>query len=429
MYDLAVVNGQLWVNGGWRRGNVCVKDGVIAAVTESIPEARQTLDAAGRFVLPGLIDSHVHLCPPGAQNSSSDNFYTGSLAAVRGGATTLIDFTGEASTPDEVDGLFHKRMDEAAGSLVDYAFHASFTQPENADQMVARSLGHGMPSVKMYTTYRIASDDKHILAVLKRTAQRDVMLNLHTENDALVYPEIAEMERFGQRRPDICERSAVALYAEMTSWAKGLFYLVHMSCGSTVEMLQSRYPDLLGTSFILESCPHYFLLDEAAYRRPNAKLFTMTPPLRSREEREALGRALGSIRTLSTDHCPFLKGMKNAPIDSLPMGIGGLGYSFAQMHRLYGDEVIDRFTKNQADTHGLARKGRIAEGLDADLAVFEPIAPTRVSDLRGACDYSVYTGFEEKLRFTDVLRRGEWLMRDGVINIHASRGRYQFRSL
>lgn len=429
MFDLCITGGSVWLEGGWRRATVCVEKDRFADVTDAVPAARETVDATGLFILPGLIDSHVHLCPPGAVGSSSDDFRTGSLAAIRGGTTTLIDFTGEATTPDEVDGLFHKRMADASVSLVDYAFHQSLTQPANVPEMVRRALGHGMPSFKMYTTYRIKSDDKHILELLKRSAAGDVMLNCHTENDALTYPEIQDMARFSQRRPELCELSEVAKLAEMTAYTGGLFYLVHVSCGETVELLKARFADLLDKRFILESCPHYFTLDDGVYQREDARLFTMTPPLRSPAQRQALCENLAAIRTLSTDHCPFLRAQKQVPLDAMPMGINGLGYSFAQMYRLFGDAVIDRFTKNQAATHGLKTKGSIAPGLDADLAIFQKQPPHPVEDLRGASDYSVYSAMEETLRFTQVLRRGEWLMRDGRLCETAGPGSYLPRSL
>ena len=429
MFELAILNGQVWLEGQWQRQNLAVKDGLIAQVTPGVPAAKTQFNAEGAYVLPGLIDSHVHLCPPGAQNTCSDDFASGSRAAILGGTTTLVDFTGEADCPQAVDALFEKRLQDAAQSSVDYAFHSSFANPQDLPEMVRRSLAHGMPTVKMYTTYAISSNDRQILAMLQRTAEGDVMLNCHSENNQLVYPNITDMAQFSARRPAICELSEVAKLAEMTAYTKGLFYLVHVSCGSTVEMLKTRFADLLNHRFILESCPHYFALDEQVYAQENGKLYTMTPPLRSAAEREKLAQNLGLIRTLSTDHCPFTKRQKQQPLASLPMGIGGLGYSFAQMYRMFGDVVIDAFTKNQAEVHGLWGKGHVAEGQDADLAIFHKIPPTPVEDLRSACDYSVYTGCAETLRFTDVLRRGEWLMQDGKLAICPSKGRYLRRRL
>ena len=429
MFDTVITNGAVWLDGTWKYRTICVKNGLVDDIVDTCPESRETLDAQSCYILPGLIDSHVHLRSSEAVNSSCDDFRSGSLAAVRGGVTTLIDFTEEASTPDEVDAFFDKRLRDAADSLVDYGFHSSFAKPRDVPEMAKRSLSHGMPTIKMYTTYNIASDDRQILAVLRRSADGDIMLDCHVENDRLICSEFKDMRRFAQRRPELCELSEAAKLAEMTAYTGGLFYLVHVSCGDTVEMLKRRFPDLLGESFLLESCPHYFIFDDSVYDSPDAGLFTMTPPLRDAAQRERLGQNLSSLRTLSTDHCPFYRAQKEVALDDLPMGIGGLGYAFSQMYRLFGDAVIDLFTVNQAGTHGLVSKGKLAPGLDADIAFFEKTPGTPVADLRGRCDYSVYMGLEETIKFTDVMRRGEWLMRDGIINRSAEKGRYLARKL
>ena len=429
MFDTVITNGSVWLRGRWEYKTLCVKNGVVDDITDACPAAKETFDARGRHILPGLIDSHVHLRPTGAINISCDDFHSGSVAAIRGGVTTVIDFTGEASGPDEVDAFFDRRLNDAKNSLVDFGFHSSYAKPENVPEMAKRSLAHGMPTVKMYTTYSFSSDDRQLLEMLKRSADRDIMLNCHAENDYLVDPELNDIELFSARRPELCELSEVAKLAEMTAYTGGLFYLVHVSCGDTVAMLEKRFSDLLGFSFILESCPHYFTFNDSVYRSPDARLFTMTPPLRSAVQRETLIKNFDSVSTLSTDHCPFHRAQKNGAPDELPTGIGGLGYAFAQMYRLFGDSVIDRFTVNQAKVHGIQSKGEIAPGLDADIAVFEKTPPAPVTDLRGACDYSVYSGCEETVRFTHVMRRGEWMMRDGIINESAGNGRYLYRSL
>jgi len=428
-YDTTIVNASVWIGGQWERKTICVKNGLVQDLNDACPDARETLDAAERFVVPGLIDSHVHMRSLDPGDARSDDFFSGSLAAIRGGVTTIIDFTAEASCADEVDHVFAQRRQDAAGSLVDYGFHNSFAKPREVPEMVRRGLAHGMPTIKMYTTYRFASDDRQIAETLRRSADGDIMLNCHVENNNLVEASVKEMTRFSRRRPELCELSEAAKLAEMTAFTGGRLHIVHVSCGDTVEMLRRRFPDLLGRHVLLESCPHYFVFDESVYASPDARLFSMTPPLRGARQREGLCRNFDAIATISTDHCPFDRARKQGEADDLPSGIGGLGYAFAQMYRIFGDAVIDRFTVNQALIHGLNAKGAISPGMDADLAVFRKTPPARVSDLRGGCDYSVYSGCEETLAFEHVMRRGEWLMRDGEIRTGAEKGRYIARCL
>jgi len=432
MYDLKITGGRVYIDGKWNEQNLYVKDGKISKISGADLDARETYDASGTHVIPGLIDSHVHLASSGS-SSPSDDFYSGSIAAVRGGVTTIIDFLAERRLPGEIETAFNNRMKDAESCIIDYAFHCGLYQPENFPEIARICLSLGIPSVKLYTTYRkegIYSDDKHLYEVLKRTSEKDMMALVHTENDNLVYPELDSVEQYADRRPEICEISEAVKLAEMTHISGGLTYMVHVSCGSTVSELKKRFTDILNTSMILESCPHYFVFDDSVYKGKDARLYTMTPPLRSVSEKQKLIENIDSIHTISTDHCPFTSSEKNVGIDDIPMGIGGLGYSFQQMYRLFGDSVIDRFTVNQAKTHGMyPRKGVLAEGSDADITIFRRIEPAVIDDIRGNSDYSVFTGLEETIRVCTVLSRGEFVMKDGVIKAEKGRGQYIRRKL
>jgi len=432
MHDIKITGGRLYIDGKWSEQNLYIKDGKISQISHADLDAKESHDVSGAYIIPGLIDSHVHLASSGS-SSPSDDFYSGSIAAVKGGVTTLIDFLAERCMPDEVEKAFYSRMKDAEDCVIDYGFHCGLFQPENVPEIARICLSLGIPSVKLYTTYRkegIYSDDKHLYEVLKRTSEKDMIALVHTENDNLIFPEFNLMSQYSQRRPEICEISEAVKLAEMTYHSGGQSYMVHVSCGSTVIELKKRFPDILNTSLILESCPHYFVFDDSVYKGKDAHLYTMTPPLRDKHERLKLIDSIDSIHTISTDHCPFASFEKNVAIDDIPMGIGGLGYSFHQMYKLFGDSIIDHFTSNQAKTHGLyPRKGVLAEGSDADIAIFERIDPVLINDIRGKSDYSVFKGQEETVRINTVLSRGEFLMKNGVLNARKGRGQYLRRKL
>ncbi len=432
MYDIKIVGGQLYIDGKWSEQNLYIKGEKISQISEADLDAKESYDASGAYIIPGLIDSHVHLASPGS-SSPSDDFYSGSIAAVKGGVTTLIDFVAERRLPEEIESAFNKRMKDAEECVIDYAFHCGLYQPENIPEISRICLSLGIPSVKLYTTYRkegIYSDDKHLYEVLKRTSEKDMIALVHTENDNLTYPEFNLMEQYAQRRPEICEISEAVKLAEMTSYSGGQTYMVHVSCGSTVTELKNRFADILNTSLILESCPHYFLFDDSIYKCNDSYLYTMTPPLRNKNERQRLIDNIDSIYTISTDHCPFVSSEKNVSIDNIPMGIGGLGYSFQQMYRLFGVSIIDLFTQNQSKIHGMyPRKGVLAEGSDADIAIFERIEPALSKDIRGKSDYSIFKGLEETIYIHTVLSRGEFVMKNGVLNAVKGHGQYIRRKL
>lgn len=432
VYDTRITGGRLYIDQKWSEQNLYLSKGKIALISSEQIDTRHVYDAKGAYIVPGLIDSHVHLASLG-KSIPADDFYTGGIAAATGGVTTMIDFLSEAHMPDEVRSNFEARMADASKSLIDYSFHCGVRQPENFPEIARICLELGMPSIKLYTTYRdngIFSDDKHVCEILKRTSEKDIMALCHTENDNLLYPEIKDIKKYSERRPAICEISEAIKLAEMVQYFDGKMYMVHVSCGSSVEALKKRFSDILNTSFILESCPHYFIFDDNVFSGEDAKLYTMTPPLRSADERKKLIENVDVIYTIGTDHCPFNSSLKQVDIDDIPMGVGGLGYSFAAMYGLFGDKIIDAFTLNQAKAHGLyPKKGVLAVGSDADITIFEDIEPTCCEDVRGKCDYSIYTGLEETIRIRTVFRRGEIIVQDGKVIGKSGGGCYQKRKL
>ena len=432
MYDLEIAGGCIYQDGKWTSGNLFIKNGRIEQISSAHLEAKAVYDAAGASVIPGLIDSHVHLQAQNGRFTSADSFYSGTAAGALGGVTTVIDFLDEACDAGEAVRNFELRMSLAKDSAVDYAFHCGVRQPKNVPELAKAMLERGIPSFKVYTTYKqagIFSDDLHIGELLKRTSDRDVMMLSHTENDDLIDWGLKRMEDYARRRPVICELSKAVQLAEMTDYYKGLTYMVHVSCGSTVQELNKRFGDILHRQFFLESCPHYFLFDDSVYSGKDATLYTMIPHLRSGSEREKLVGAFDEIDTVGTDHCPYTRAEKqNLDIDAIPMGVNGLGNSFLQMYRLFGDRVIDRFTRNQAQIHGLfPQKGILCEGADADIAIFEEIAPRPGFRLYGRSDYSIYSGCEENILIRTVLSRGEFVVKDGVLCPH--QGKFVRRKL
>lgn len=432
MYDIKITGGRLYIDREWKEQNLYLRQGKMALISTEQLDAKTVFDVRGAYIVPGFIDSHVHLASRG-KTIPADNFYTGSIAAALGGVTTMIDFLPEVQTPDEVESCFESRLEDARDSIIDYAFHCGVRRPKSFSKMADICIQLGMPSVKLYTTYRnygIYTDDKHVCEILKRTSENDIMALCHVENDNLLYSEIKEMERFGERRPAICEISEAIKLAQMTRYYSGNMYMVHVNCGSTVEALKRGFSDILNKSFVLETCPHYFVFDDSVYGRENAKQYTMTPPLRSTVERTKLIENIDSIYTIGTDHCPFNNAMKQTDIDDIPMGVGGLGYSFQAMYGLFGDKIIDAFTVNQAKAHGLyPQKGVIAEGADADIAIFEKTEPRKCADIRGNCDYSIYTGRDETVRINTVFRRGELIVDNGKVVEKSEKGCYLRRRL
>jgi dihydropyrimidinase len=433
MFDLGIMNGRLWLDGGWISANLYVENGKIAAVSASVHPAAETLDAKGMLVMPGFIDPHVHFALKVGETVSADDFGSGSRAAAFGGVTTVIDFLDPVKTAAELGAAFEARSILAKKASVDWGFHATVANPtEPPERLLKAALDRGIPSVKLFTAYSSTdrrTPDRYIDALLAASAETGTTVLVHAENESLIDARsgipLADHEK---SRPASCETTEVLTLAELARSRGGRLYIVHVSAGSTVGRVRALYPELLGKSLFLESCPHYFAFSSSRYEHRDGALFAMTPPLRSETERRLLAENFDAIATIGTDHCPYDRQAKMQPTtDRIPMGIGGIEFSFTTMYDLFGDAAIDRFTKNPARIHGLwPRKGSLQPGSDADIVVFDPGAHWIVGGHHGASDYTPYAEREMTGRVTATIRRGVFLFRDG--EFHPDPGVYLERT-
>ncbi|HZK29512.1 MAG TPA: amidohydrolase family protein [Clostridia bacterium] len=432
MKELAIVNGSVYQDHGFHRTNVYIRKGIIDVITpESLP-SEEIIDATGLFVIPGLIDPHVHLSMKNRFAQSADDFESGSIAAAYGGVTTIIDFLDEVSSAAELKQRFDERIQVAQNAHIDFALHAAVKDIDDDPETIASAaLELGMPTIKLYTTYKedgSYSSPRTVEAMIRRSAKGDLLILCHSEKDDmldLVNPNVSD---HSLNRPPESEVEQVREIAGWTRQYRGRAYIVHTSCGSTIEMLKNEFADILGSNLFIEGCPQYFLFNDSVYKGPDAPLYTMTPPIRPIKEQELLKKNWHDINCFATDHCPFLKKYKLKPsLLKIPMGCGGIEHSFSVLHPLFGDDMIDRFTENTARLHGLyPRKGVLQTGSDADITIFSKTTPARWSD-HSAADYSIYSNTVRDVEIVTVISRGSFVVRDGVHHHHM--GQYLERRL
>jgi dihydropyrimidinase len=432
MYSLGILDGRIYLDKRWIKGNLYIRDGRVAAISETYLEAAEEYDAAGRFVLPGFIDPHVHFALNAGKYTSADDFRSGSISAAFGGITTFIDFLDPVKSVNELERAYEKRRLLSKDSVIDYGFHATLSQPEDAPKEIIKKIESiGIPSVKFFTAYASSNrntPDEYLHAMMGMSAETSTLMLIHAENEGIIREDknirICEHEK---ARPAISEISEVIKLAEMTKYNNALVYIVHVSCGTTVKRLAEGYGDILNKNLFMESCPHYFTFTDAALAKENGCLYTMAPPLRSEQERDLLIQNIGSIATIGTDHCPFLKKEKEAEFTAdIPMGIGGIEHSFSLLYSLFGESIIDKYTKNVAAIHGLfPRKGSLLPGSDADVAVFDPGEEWKVQGHNSNCDYDVYEGIQMKGKVNSTISRGRFVIKDG--KFIGGRGEYQNR--
>lgn len=436
MTPFGIVGGKVVTPRGVREAALLLRGGRIARVG-SPPRGWETVSAKGLLVLPGAIDAHVHFDLPVAGTRSADDWRSGTVAAAAGGVTTVVDFTvgsPEVSLPDQIE----RRLAQAREAAVDFALRGEMVgwAPERRGELAA-AAELGVRSFKFYLAYA-ASGRRTSLGTLRQAmgAIRELggTAMVHAEAEELVDPMGGP---FPPARPAVSEEVAIAEVGILARDTGCPTYIAHISSAQGVEALRGAQRG--GAPVVGETCPHYLLLDEAVYARPDGHRFSVTPPLRRETDREALWRALRSrwFQAVATDHCPFPNAHKdpyrNDPAH-IPSGLPGVEVLVPLLYsegvaggRISLRDLAWYLAEGPARAFGLwPRKGALRPGADADLVLLDPRArwTVRAEDLHMKTDFSPYEGMPLRGRVVGVLSRGEWLVRDQEVLAQPGHGRF-----
>ncbi|MBC7220717.1 amidohydrolase family protein [Candidatus Bipolaricaulota bacterium] len=436
MAELLIAGGTVVTPRRVGAANVLIRDGRIVRVGK-IGHRGETVSAQGLLVLPGAIDAHVHFDLPVAGSRSADDFATGTLAAAAGGVTTVVDFTigsAEVRLPEQIE----RRLSQARDAAVDFALRAEMVgwTPDRVGEL-AGAAELGVRSFKFYLAYA-SSGRRTDLGTLRRAmaAIRDLggTAMVHAEAEELLDPAGGP---FPTARPALSEEVAIAEVGILARETSCPTYVAHISSARGVVAL--RAAQRAGAPLVGETCPHYLLLDETVYARLDGHRFSVTPPLRTAADREALWQALRERRfqAVATDHCPFTNAQKDAHRDDpahLPSGLPGVETLLPLLYSEGGAaglitlrDLAWYLGEGPARAFGLwPGKGGIRPGADADLVLLDPEAKwtVRARGLHTRTDFSPYEGMTLRGRVMGVLARGEWLVRDGELLAQPGRGRF-----
>ncbi|MBI3006104.1 MAG: dihydropyrimidinase [Ignavibacteriales bacterium] len=375
-------------------------------------QADKTIDASGKYVIPGGIDVHTHMDLPFGGTASSDDFETGTIAAAHGGTTCIVDFAVQSkgtSMRHALDTWLRKSEGKAA---VDFGLHMILTElPDDwLPEMDALVKHEGVTSFKMFTAYPgvFMVDDATIFKAMKRTADNGGLICMHAENGGVIDLLVKKMLAEGKTTPNVhalsrpatAEQEATHRVIALSEMAGVPVYVVHVS--SHLAMEQIREARGRGLPTYGETCPQYLYLayeDYADGSFEGAK-YICSPPIRERENQEFLWKALkgDDLQAVSTDHCPFCmkEGYKGLPkqkelgkgdFSKIPNGLPGVEN---RLHLLYEGGVVKRgWSMNRfvqlvstapAKLMGLfPRKGTVAVGSDADIVIWDPKRPHTIS--------------------------------------------------
>jgi dihydropyrimidinase len=439
-------------------GDIRCEDGLIAALGAQLePEpGDEVIDAGDRLVLPGGVDPHVHLSLPVAGTVSTDDFLSGSSAALAGGTTTFIDFVHPERGQDPLEALA-LRKEEALASLADYGFHMAITWwgDETGEAMRRCVEQEGIPSFKVYLAYldTVGLGDRDLVRVMARAEELDATVVTHAEHGEIVeflrskFAAQGDLEpRFhALSRPPEAEGEATHRAAVLAGLTGARLYVVHVTCRQAVEAIEAARAR--GWRVSGETCPQYLLLDVREYERPDFEgaAFVIAPPLRPAEHQEALWSALerGVLDVVATDHCPFdLKGQKELGRHDFRLIPGGAAGIEHRLQLLYTHGVragrfglrrfVELVSTGPARRFGLyPRKGAIRVGSDADLVVWDPAATATLSAASHLhrCDRSIYEGMPVLGGPSAVVLRGRVAFREGRFEVEEGYGRFLRRSL
>ncbi len=434
---ILIKNGTVVNAGGSQRADVLIRDGKIIETGSRLELASgegMAINAEGRYLFPGGIDPHVHMHLPTPAGYSSDDFLTGSKAALYGGTTTIIDFV----TPKKgqlLSDAIALRKTEAAGCVTDYSFHVSPVEwRDSMEQEIADCMEkEGFRSFKVYMAYKdsIGLNDDVLLKVMKAVGKAGGMVTAHCElgdEIEILRNKFAAENKLTPKyhplsRPPEAEALAVKKAIELAGEANCPLYIVHVSSKESLAHIAKAKNK--GQEVYAETCPQYLLLDDSKFEGDFEEVskFVFSPPLRKKADNDALWEALksGVIDTVGTDHCPFTQEQKNRgrnDFRKIPNGAGGVEHRLNLLYT-YGvlaekisiGQFVALTSANAAKIFGMfSGKGTIEKGADADVVIWNPETEKTISaDTHCSnCDLDIYEGFK-------ITGDPEIVIRNGII--------------
>src|SRR5262245_604599 len=416
--------------------------------------ADRTIDASGKWVIPGAIDVHTHMELPFGGTFAKDTFETGTRAAAFGGTTTIIDFAVQGKGQALREGLDAWHAKAEGKATIDYGFHMIRSDVTDATLSEMDTLvDEGVTDFKLFTAYPgvFFSDDGAIFRAMQQTAKNGGLILMHAENGLAIDVVAADLVAEGKTDPyyhgvaryPIFEGEATNRVIRLAEAAGVPVYIVHLSARDALDAVRAARDR--GTAAYAETCPQYLFLslDDLGNGFEGAK-YVCSPPLRPADHQAELwtGLVKDDLQLVSTDHCPFdFEGQKDlgkGDFRKVPNGLPGVEDRVDLLHdggvvggRISRERWVEIISTSPAKLFGMyPRKGAIAVGSDADIVVYDPNAKHTISAKTHHMDvdYSCYEGRSVRGRSDIVLSRGSVIVRDGEFTGRKGAGKFVKRS-
>lgn len=452
-FDTVIHDGTVVTAGETCKADVGLRDGRIVALAEKLPGGSRRIDAGGRLVMPGGIEAHAHI----AQESSAgvmgaDDYYSGSVSAAFGGNTSFIPFAAQhrGQSIDDVVTTYDAR---AARSVLDYSYHliVSDPTPEVLRDQLPRAFKRGITSFKVFMTYDLMNiGDGGMLDIMTVAKKHGAITMVHAENNDMVKWMNGRLADAGLTapkyhavsRPELAEEEAINRAIALSKLVDAPLFIVHVSTAGGAAIVQRE--KLAGARLYAETCPQYLALTRDALDVPGMEgaKFICSPPLRDAQTQEALWHhvRIGTFTSVSSDHAPYRydetgKFMNGTDIaypkiaNGMPGIAARLPYLFSEgvvKGRITTQQFVALSSTNAARTFGMTKKGSIAPGMDADIAIWNPEA-TRVMTLAHQHDNMDYTPFDG-MKLTGVpeivMNRGHIIVEGDTLKAREGQGRF-----
>lgn len=407
---LALTNGEAFTEGKLQKKNILIENGKITQISDAKIPAQKEMDCTGKIILPGGIDAHVHFRCPGFEYK--EDWVSGSLAAIHGGVTTVMDMPNTRPPTLTLKDYNDKKEMAGKNAAVNFDFYMGFNGANLPE--IEAACAKGLRAVKVYfgsTTNTLAQDSLENLAKLFELAKRTgIVVSAHAEDDNEIRKNTEKLEGtaaskspdlHAKIRNDLAEAKAIAKLLELQEKIGNRLHIAHITSKKGLELVKKAKTGRFGRSVTCEVTPHHLLLDSSAYKKLG-NLIKCNPSVKPKGDRVALWKGLvaGDIDIIATDHAPHTLEEKKKPYKDAPSGVPGvetmmpLLLDLALRKKVGLGRVVDACSERPAHIFNWQSKGRIAQGLDADLIIVDPKKTNTVENERlfTKAGYSPFNG-------------------------------------
>ncbi len=460
-FDTVIRGGTVVTAADSTQCDVGIRGGRITALAQDLPATDHEIDARGKLVLPGGVEGHCHIEQESSVGNvmSADDFFTGTRSAVFGGTTTTLSFAAQMKGQSlrKVVDDYHALA--ASKAVIDYGFHLIVSDPteQTMNEHLPALIKEGMTSFKVYMTYdSLKLDDHQMLDVLATARQHGAMVMIHAENHDMIRWLTERLLQGGYDAPkfhaishvELAEDEATHRAIRLSELIDVPILIVHVSASEA--MAEIRRAQTAGLKVYGETCPQYLFLTASDLDREGAEgaKYCCSPPPRDASHHDIIwqGLANGTFQVFSSDHAPYrfdeTGKLAAGPNPTFPQVANGVPGIELRLPLLFSEGVgkgridIQQFvaltSTNVAKIYGLLpRKGTIAVGSDADIAIWDPDLEVTVTWdlLHDNVGYTPYEGRKLRGWPVTVLSRGRVAVEDGELKVERGSGQFLSRYL